>query len=134
MKQCKSCKQTKPFSDFGKDKRVKSGLTARCKFCNNQAIYEHKKKNPHLAQDLHLKSRYGITLETKQNMIAAQNNQCAICKDELINSKDTCVDHSHTTGKIREILCASCNKMLGYAKDNAKTLQNAIKYLTTHQQ
>ena len=133
MKQCKKCLETKPLNEFGKDKRVKSGLTARCKNCNNEAIYSYKKQNPHLSKNLHLLSRYGITLDTKQKMMEDQDNKCAICEKELNVEANTCVDHNHVTGEIRKILCSPCNKMLGHANENIQTLKNAIQYLTNHQ-
>ncbi len=40
-----------------------------------------------------------------------------------------CVDHCHKTGKIRGLLCASCNGGLGLFKDNPQALANAILYL-----
>lgn len=52
---------------------------------------------------------------------------CAIC---AITTSDVLhVDHCHTTGKIRGLLCHQCNVLLGASKDSITTLQNAIKYL-----
>ena len=123
MKTCKKCKEQKPVTEFGKDKRVKSGLTARCKSCNNSAIYAYKKQNPHLSKNLHLLSRYKITLEDKENIIAKQNGKCKICENKLDRGIHTCVDHCHTTGKVRGVLCSACNKLLGHANENQKALQ-----------
>jgi len=44
------------------------------------------------------------------------------------------VDHNHDTGKVRELLCNTCNNGLGCFKDDPKLLQSAIKYLNKHKQ
>jgi len=80
---------------------------------------------------------YGLTLEEYESLVKEQNNQCKICsfkfksfrecnKPQLIPQ----IDHCHTTGKVRGLLCTLCNISLGGFKDNINTLQNAIKYLT----
>lgn len=74
-------------------------------------------------------SQYGLTVDTFNQMLEKQNNQCAICFTNTPTTKGWCVDHCHTTNKVRGIVCDHCNLMLGYAKDNPNTLANAIKYL-----
>lgn len=61
---------------------------------------------------------------------------CEICKIKLTNnssslSKSTWfnVDHCHSTGKVRGILCSKCNIGLGMFKDNIASLETAIEYL-----
>ena len=73
-----------------------------------------------------LSRTYGITLEERDAMILEQDSRCAICTTELTTP---CVDHCHTTGEVRGILCHNCNLFLGNAKDNVTTLENAITYL-----
>lgn len=61
-----------------------------------------------------------------------QGGKCAICGSSDPGKRGTsrlCVDHCHATGKVRGLLCGWCNKMLGLARDNIETLENAIKYL-----
>lgn len=76
-------------------------------------------------------SRFGITLDKYLEMVEEQNKQCAICgaphSDE--KWKVLVVDHDHETGNIRGLLCMTCNKALGYFRDNINNLRNAIKYL-----
>lgn len=83
-----------------------------------------------------LKTKYGMSLEEYDSIEIKQNSCCAICgihKENLIpyhkEGSVLCVDHCHTTQKVRGLLCFSCNLMLGYSKDNTTTLLNAIKYL-----
>jgi hypothetical protein len=77
----------------------------------------------------HLKRKFGLTLEQYDSLLNAQNNLCAICKSPNQASRDWHVDHCHTTGTVRGVLCHHCNLMLGYAKDQVPTLENAIIYL-----
>ena len=75
--------------------------------------------------------KYGITEKQRDEMIAAQGFQCTICLTPEPGGRynQWCVDHCHTTGNVRAILCHRCNFMLGYALDNVTTLYNAIDYL-----
>jgi Recombination endonuclease VII len=66
------------------------------------------------------------------SLIKKQKGRCSICLCKLIKGKQTTLDHDHSTGKVREILCATCNNMLGCAKDNPDLLRAGIKYLKKH--
>jgi len=81
-----------------------------------------------------LKRVYNITLKERNLMLKKQNNKCKICKITFCKIKkfrnDTaCIDHCHTTNKVRGILCNMCNKGLGHFKDSTEILTNAIDYL-----
>jgi hypothetical protein len=73
--------------------------------------------------------RYGITIEKRDALFLKQDKKCAICKTAEPQGKGWHVDHCHSTGKVRGILCPHCNLMIGHARDSAKTLQAAIEYL-----
>jgi hypothetical protein len=61
-----------------------------------------------------------------------QGGSCKICKTHESNLKRKLfVDHCHTTGSVRGLLCQSCNTMIGNAKDNILVLQAAINYLSS---
>ena len=75
-----------------------------------------------------MKRKYGITLKEYSKLLIAQNGTCAICGHPP-NGKHLAVDHDHITGKVRGLLCDSCNPMLGYARDDRKILASAIDYL-----
>lgn len=82
------------------------------------------------AKDRKLRITFGITLIQYNQMLKNQNNKCSICYSEVANGKGAFhVDHCHTTGKIRGLLCHYCNVGLGNFKDNIATLANAIQYL-----
>jgi len=83
-----------------------------------------------------LKYKYGITLQDFHNMVAAQNNLCYICSSELdfvtLGAKAACIDHCHTSGKVRKILCRNCNTALGHAKESVTILKRMIDYIEEH--
>lgn len=77
-----------------------------------------------------LKRVYGLTLEQRDELFAKQGSKCGVCGlTDPGSTKGWHIDHCHNTKRVRGILCNHCNLMLGYAKDNAETLANAIKYL-----
>ncbi len=73
---------------------------------------------------------YGITGEEYHSLFKAQDGRCAICgihQDDL--RKKLSVDHNHTTGKVRGLLCDKCNQGLGYFNDSPERLKTAIEYV-----
>lgn len=139
MKTCKSCNQTKLTTEFYSNKAKKDKLATYCKDChrtkNKQWAKEKPKDKADARRRWHLKNKYGITLEDYDTMLEAQNYSCAICKTDTPKTGGTgpathfAVDHSHRTGKVRGLLCHSCNTSLGHFKDDIGLLQAAIAYL-----
>jgi hypothetical protein len=78
-----------------------------------------------------IEERYGLTEAQIQEQSQKQNHLCLLChkKQKCGKRQRLYVDHDHTTGKFRGLLCFSCNSMLGFAKDNIEVLQEAIQYL-----
>jgi hypothetical protein len=76
-----------------------------------------------------LKNKYGLTIEQYETLLALQGNSCSICQEPFSSSKDTHVDHCHTTGFVRGILCSNCNTALGLFKDDQTRLLMAVHYL-----
>jgi hypothetical protein len=77
-----------------------------------------------------MKKKYGITDDTRQAMFIAQQGKCAICgkiPDGLLS-----IDHNHTTGKVRGLLCKSCNSALGLVHENTDILQGMMDYINAH--
>ena len=70
---------------------------------------------------------YGITESIFLHMLTQQASGCAICGGSL--EQKACIDHCHTTGIVRGILCDNCNKALGLFKDNPNVLRKATVYL-----
>ena len=76
-----------------------------------------------------LKKLYGITIEQFEALVQRQGGKCAICAGELDMGFRTHVDHCHTTGVVRGLLCSPCNTSLGCFKDSVEILRRAIDYL-----
>lgn len=83
------------------------------------------------ARDLRLRREFGITLEQYNEVLKYQGGKCAICKRSVREFKNQlAVDHCHTTGLLRGLLCWGCNKALGVFRDDLKRLKEAVSYLT----
>lgn len=76
------------------------------------------------------KSKYNLLPEQKAEMIKSQDNKCAICNYSFGQKiGDMHVDHCHTTGKVRGLLCDKCNRGLGYFCDEPDILSKASDYV-----
>lgn len=145
MKICRACKEEKSISCFVRNKIFKDGIDTICYTCNKERVKAWRKENPEKRKiqaikesdpnklyniRKHLKSAYGITIEEYNNIYNTQKGFCLICgvHQSEVNNKFH-LDHCHTTGKIRGLLCPTCNRLLGCAKDNTEILKNAIIYL-----
>ena len=72
------------------------------------------------------KQNINITTEEYKQKYKSQEGKCNICKESFAT---LCVDHDHSTGQIRGLLCKQCNLGIGNLKDNIDLLTNAIEYL-----
>lgn len=135
-KKCTMCSIVLPLSDFCKAKRNKDGLSYTCKKCcsNSRRNYSKTAKGREADKRGHLKAKYGITLETYDQIVKIQGGTCAIChtKETAKNQYGVMrlsVDHDHKTGKVRGLLCDKCNRGVGCFNDDPKILAEAIRYL-----
>jgi hypothetical protein len=62
-------------------------------------------------------------------MLERQGGVCAICRVVKDDNYSLHVDHCHSSGRVRGLLCAACNTMLGFARDNQETLRRAAEYV-----
>lgn len=91
----------------------------------NMRARQWRDANRHKRFQWQLKSVYGLTWDQYQEMIVSQLGRCAICQEQC----DLVVDHDHTTGAVRGLLCARCNNGLGHFRDNPRFIINAVGYL-----
>lgn len=83
----------------------------------------------------HLKAKYGLTEACLEAMLAEQGGHCAICSAKEPGGRGTWhVDHCHTSGHVRGLLCQACNLMLGHVQDSVDTLLAAVEYLRRHRE
>ena len=74
--------------------------------------------------------KLGLTSSAYLRMLRKQKFRCSTCSEHIDTlGKNLSVDHCHTTGKVRGLLCSHCNWALGHVKDNVKILARLIEYL-----
>lgn len=155
---CSMCGKTKPEDEFYRrsDGRPRSYCKACYSIHNRQQRKAHKaardeydrqrgsgwERHPEnrekyaptdrQAHDKYLQRTYGITIEDFDAMLSKQDGTCAICdgrnSDSARNRRMT-VDHDHETGKVRGLLCFTCNTSIGKLGDTYEALQKAADYL-----
>lgn len=82
----------------------------------------------------HKLKKKGCTPEQWASIVRRQRGKCAICGAEPRGCRRLDLDHSHKTGKLRGLLCSSCNRGIGFLKDSILLLSSAITYLERHRQ
>ena len=159
MKVCNGCGEAKALEEYYLSNKTKDGHRERCKKCisiqsrkwreenkEKSLAYsrEYRQNNPEKWAETSRKSRikytYNITYEQYEQMLEEQNHVCAICKSVNKNGTALSIDHNHnccpgkkSCGKcIRQLLCNSCNAIIGHAKDKAERLEAAIEYIHHH--
>jgi len=126
MIKCNKCKVEKPNIEFYKNKGNPTGYLYSCINCIKKYNNSRRRQN----KNNHLLSTYNITIHDFEALLLKQNNKCAICeKHNKDLNKGLCVDHCHTSGNIRGLLCHNCNHALGKLNDDISLLYRAIKYL-----
>jgi hypothetical protein len=79
-----------------------------------------------------MKSLYGLSQQRYLTLLSCQDGLCAICGKTNTNGKYLSVDHDHSTGEVRALLCNPCNLMIGNARENTETLRRAALYLEVY--
>lgn len=93
-----------------------------------KAHYEaNREKYKTAARRSALKRFYGLTPEEYEIRLKAQKGVCAIC-GEVSKKRYLDVDHDHTTGKVRGLLCGLCNRRIAVL-DNKNFMERATRYL-----
>jgi hypothetical protein len=110
---CSCCSKEKKINKFRyrKDRGYYDTICIRCK------------RIKYIVRTYNVSERKAIELHN--------TNNCAICGDVVSGSKQH-VDHNHTTGEVRGILCNNCNRAIGYFNEDINKMKNAINYLTKH--
>lgn len=112
---CKRCDETKPADAFHTDKSRPAGVNGVCNTCVMAA---------------HRLRTYGLTPETHLQMLNVQNHTCFCGKPLTVAD---IIDHCHITGRIRDVLCSPCNRLIGFANDRPNTLRALADNLERHQ-
>jgi hypothetical protein len=113
-KLCRMCGEVEPHSEWHRNATASEGLSTRCKACRAA-----------LGRQGHLKRQYGLTEAERDRLIASQGGVCCIC----LAAPPAHVDHCHETGRVRGVLCFSCNAALGQFKDQPEVIRRAAAYV-----
>ncbi len=154
QKRCSKCQEFKPLHKFHKSKSGTFGVTHTCRACRRtgtaqawpsllMADLDEPKRTDrrntyyreHRAEfkDHWLRTNFGITLEEYAEMFANQAGLCYICglpKTEGKN-RNLAVDHNHTTGQVRKLLCSGCNYRVGVIESDL--YPKLLAYLKEHE-
>lgn len=141
---CKRCGVRKSLTKFYNSKVYPTGKAYTCKTCQsemrNRWIKDDDARYRESNRRAGLKYKFGMTIEQFDKMLADQGGCCAVCKTTNPNgegiengkNKQFSIDHDHTTGKIRGLLCNKCNRCLSFMQDSVTVLTKAITYLKKH--
>lgn len=126
-KRCDRCHLVQPLRAFRKDDDQPGGVGRRCRTCLGSTVGRRKRRVS--SRNLRIAKTYGLTDAEYQALLAAQGGCCAICGGR--RSYNLAVDHCHSTGEIRGLLCKQCNnRLLPTVKDDITLLERAVAYLT----
>jgi hypothetical protein len=145
MRQCSKCREYKVRHCFNKDKKSSEGLSRVCKECrsnyrrlkfeeisqyNQEYRLQNLDKEKEKDRANNLKASFNLSIKEWEDMYEKQGKKCFICPKKVSGpNKRLCVDHCHKTGKIRGLLCDTCNRALGLLNDDTNLLRTAISYL-----
>lgn len=133
-KQCRCCLKLKPINEFYPAKQNVDGVKSYCDKCCNSKVGTWREKNRIKIKEYNfrakIKRNYGITYEQYEEILKSQDFSCSICKVHISKlNRRLHVDHNHSTGKVRGLLCGCCNTAIGQLKENIHNFTNAISYL-----
>ena len=140
VRECKKCGIKKEIDNFGVYKIAgRKEFTHRrtCKQCRRTWEANRYALDPNLritknktAKIYHL-SKYNLSQEQYDNLTNKQKGLCLICNIKPLKGI-LHIDHCHKTGKVRGLLCGTCNRGIGMFKENKKLLIKAIEYLESN--
>lgn len=131
---CSSCLQDKNEEMFYSRKENKNGLQGICKKCFGIKAKRNREAKPDkyklISLRTNLKMLYRLSLEEYNNLVRKQDYKCAICGIEEVKlGKRLSIDHNHLNGKVRGLLCPSCNFAMGHLKVDSVGKSLALKLI-----
>lgn len=148
---CTRCRVPQPLNGFAKNRCAPGGRSLWCRSCRAQYKREWRRTNPERARaqdrrrnlrrkgtsgDYKRLKQYGLSRDAFQFLLRLQRSACAVCQMVFGNTKSLGphVDHDHSTGRVRGLLCNNCNRALGLLNDSPSVLIAAAEYLGQHGQ
>lgn len=83
------------------------------------------------SRNSNLGAKYKISHDDYEELLKKQDNKCVTCLTDVpIKAGGVLdIDHCHTSGKVRGLLCHNCNIAIGLARDDSDILRNMASYL-----
>lgn len=140
MKRCTGCnteKDIESFSPNGKTRKGTQKYRSQCKECESSRQDSIRASTPNTSRysksrrkGYQLKRSFGMTYDEWVSLMDSRGWACEICSRTVETSGRTlAVDHDHTSGEIRGVLCQRCNCAIGLLSENPEHIANAINYL-----
>lgn len=115
---------------YNAKRRTKYAEDAQFRESHKATVREWAAQNPEKKHAQRVR-KYGLTPEQMKAMLDAQGQACAVCgHTEKRHKLFPMIDHCHTTGKVRGILCSRCNMAIGLFRDSPELMRKAIEYLS----
>lgn len=128
MKVCNRCKENLPDDRFSKRtyRSGNIGLQNKCKDCERKSRPQYYKPHDNARR------KFGLSEEDYTTLINRSQGLCETCNKPMGDKR--CIDHDHSTGKVRGVLCNKCNTALGLLSDDIQLLGRLIQYLEQSEQ
>jgi hypothetical protein len=144
LKSCRDCREAKPLEAFPLQKGGRHGRHPLCKLCraaqerrryarDRDRILELERTDPRkieLRRWSQRRRRSGLGRDDYAVLVWAQSGRCPVCL--AWHGTDLRVDHDHTTGRVRGLLCDRCNMAIGHIGDDPIALRAAARFLREH--
>lgn len=134
LRTCKDCNQDRPLDQFrmvGKSKRWREWRCRPCWKIFRRLYYDtHRNEHRTRMREWNLRVRYGISTDAYDALLEQQGGRCAIC--ELKSALPLRVDHCHSSGSVRALLCHHCNSAIGLFREDVSLVSRAAGYLSHH--
>jgi hypothetical protein len=136
-KKCTKCDVSKPLDEFSPYRLSWDKRQSQCRACVRDAqkrfaaTPDGKKAVRRWEDRSRLKYRYGVSIEDYERRVSLQAGKCAICNRVPTSGrgKRLQIDHDHTTGRFRGLLCHKCNTALGTFGDDLEGVMKVVAYL-----
>ncbi|MBU2665492.1 endonuclease VII domain-containing protein [Actinoplanes bogorensis] len=145
---CPRCHKLRPPESFVTATGQQRKSCRSCLEAKREVNRRHRLRiGPDGVRAANLRDKYGISVEEYDALRASQDYRCAVCRqhENEIPATNTgrprldgrppavsfklVVDHCHRTGRVRGLLCAGCNSLIGHARDSPAILTAAAAYL-----
>lgn len=160
-KPCRLCGEVKSLTEFHRASDMRDGHRGECKACfresararydsaravaratkwreqnperfrEYQARYRARPERKRKMRDLYYRRTFGISADEFDALLDEQGGGCAVCGRRPARVASLHLDHCHDTGRVRGILCLSCNQGIGKFRDDPELLERAAWYLRT---